>query len=229
MQVKKYHSKVVSILNPLNGIYTIEFESLDGKYKYNPGQFLHLALDQEYDGSGQWPESRCFSIQSNPNENTLRLTYSVKGKFTRLMEEHLNCGTDVWLKMPYGNLFSQCHNKVNTVFIAGGTGITPFLSLFTDLTFSEYINPVLYAGFRFESMNLYHEQINYSKKINKSLKVYFSYQDKNGILDIERIHKENDKNTSFFISGPPIMIKSFNSFLITKGLNTEQIKIDDWE
>ena len=81
MLVKKYRSKLINS-NPFEGIYTLEFESLNGKYKYYPGQFLHLALDQDYDGSGQWPESRCFSMQSNPDQKTIKITYAVKGRFT---------------------------------------------------------------------------------------------------------------------------------------------------
>jgi ferredoxin-NADP reductase len=49
MIIKKYRVRVSSIINPLEGVYTLEFESLNGKFKYAPGQFLHLALDAEYD------------------------------------------------------------------------------------------------------------------------------------------------------------------------------------
>ena len=131
MLAKKYKSIVVSILNPFSGIYTVEFASERGNYKYLPGQFLHIALDEDYDGSSQWPDSRCFSMQSNPIEETIKITYAVKGVFTHQMEQQLMVGSEVWLKLPYGDLFTQPHNKTNTVFIAGGTGITPFLSLFT--------------------------------------------------------------------------------------------------
>ena len=88
----------------------MEFKSL-GRYKYYPGQFLHLAIDHEYDGSGQWPESRCFSMQSNPDEKTIKITYAVKGRFTKQMEEKLKIGSEVWLKLPYGDLFTQPHKK----------------------------------------------------------------------------------------------------------------------
>ena len=148
MVVKKYLSQIISINNPLHDLYTIEFKSLDSKYKYSPGQFLHLAIDTEYDNTNQWPDSRCFSMQSNPDEETIRITYAVKGRFTKQMEQQLRVGSEVWLKLPYGDLFTQPHNKINTVFIAGGTGITPFLSLFTHRSFKEYINPHIYLGFR---------------------------------------------------------------------------------
>src|SRR3989339_1953531 len=121
--VKKYKATVVEINNPLPDIFTISF-SCDKKFQYNPGQFLHLALD-ESDGIGQWPESRCFSMQSSPNEKTLKITFAVKGNYTKRIAHELQEGKKVWLKLPYGDLFSQDHSLINCVFIAGGTGITP--------------------------------------------------------------------------------------------------------
>jgi ferredoxin-NADP reductase len=226
MLIKKYKSEIIKIYYQLPGIITIEFKSLGGGYKYFPGQFLHLTADVNYDGIGQWPESRCFSIQSNPDEDTIKITYSVKGNFTRHLEQNLKVGFEVWLKLPYGNLFTQIHNKVNTVFIAGGTGITPFLSLFTHKSFTEYTNPKIYIGFRSEVYNIYKTDLDRSCNSSRLVKTF--YEDTDGQLDIEQILLENDKICDFFISGPPAMIKSFKSYLKTSGLPEDQIKTDDW-
>jgi ferredoxin-NADP reductase len=226
--VKKYPAKVFAVHNKIDGVYTVELESLGKPFKYEPGQFLHLALD-EYDPSGQWPESRCFSIQSAPGEDLIRITFAVKGQYTIRMQKELVPGKEITIKLPYGDLFSQDHIKVNTVFISGGTGITPYLSLFTSSDFSAYEKPVLYAGFRNEEMNLYSEHIKTAHSINNNLIVHYVYQDREGILDIEKIYNASDKGSSFFISGPPVMIKSFKDYLLNKGLKADQIKTDDWE
>lgn len=227
MLAKKYPSELISIVNPFEGIYTLEFKSLTGKFKYHPGQFLHITLDSDYDGSGQWPESRCFSIQSNPNEETIRITYSVKGTFTRQMEKELRTGANVWLKLPYGDLFTQPHDKTNTVFVAGGTGITPFLSLFTHEAFNQYINPRIYLGFRSTVYNIYHDELNRLQNSSASIKSY--YEDGNGMIDIQQVYHENGPNSNYFISGPPAMIKIFKETLINKGIPASNILTDDWE
>lgn len=231
MLAKKYRSIIKSISNPFSGIYTLEFQSLGSKYKYLPGQFLHLALDAEYDGVGQWPESRCFSMQSNPTDETIKITYAVKGAFTKQMEETLKPGSEVWLKLPYGDLFQQLHNKTNTVFIAGGTGITPFLSLFTHESFNEYINPKIYLGFRTKAYNIYQSDLerscNSSRSLSGFVKLY--YEDEAGMLDITQIFDENDIESNYFISGPPVMIKTFKHTLITKGVPAGNVLTDDWE
>ena len=226
--VKKYISKVVSIQNTIEGVYTIEFESLGKPFKYDAGQFLHLAID-EYDPSMQWPDSRCFSMQSAPNEEFIRITYAAKGQFTNRMQQVLKVGSEVTLKLPYGDLFSQEHNKSKTVFIAGGTGITPYLSLFTHTSFLNYSKPVLYAGFRDRGMNLYSQELEVAKQINQGVKVHIVYQDIDGILDINKILIENGNDASYFISGPPVMIKTFKQFLIMNGVPEEKVLTDDWE
>lgn len=227
MLAKKYPSELISIINPFEEIYTLEFKSLAGKFKYHPGQFLHLALDTDYDGSGQWPESRCFSMQSNPNDDTIRITYSVKGAFTKQMEKELIPGTNVWLKLPYGDLFSQPHNKTNTVFIAGGTGITPFLSLFTHESFNEYIQPRIYLGFRSEAYNIYNNELSRLQNSSSLMKLY--YENKSGLINIQELFSENDSDSNYFISGPPAMIKAFKQSLINKGIPISNVLTDDWE
>jgi len=226
--VKKYSSEIVSLKSTIDGVYTIEFRSLDKPFKYSPGQFLHLAID-EYDPAGQWPDSRCFSMQSSPNEELIKITYAVKGQFTTRMQQELKAGSEVTLKLPYGDLFTQPHYKKNTVVIAGGTGITRFLSLFNHASFAGYTNPVLYAGFRNQAMNVYSAELEFAQKINPTLKLISVYQDNGGMLNINEIFKTTHKQSSFFISGPPIMIKTFKLVLIDNGVPTNQILTDDWE
>ncbi len=227
MLQKKYKSEIISIQNPFEGIYTLEFAPLHGKYKFLPGQFLHVALDEDYDGSGQWPESRCFSMQSNPNEETIRITYAVKGEFTQQMERELKVGSEVWLKLPYGDLFTQVHNKTNTVFIAGGTGITPFLSLFTHESFNEYINPRIYLGFRSKEYNIYESDL--ERSCNSSKFVKSVYENEVGVLNIQEIFYTNGSSANYFISGPPAMIKIFKNTLIENGVPAGNVLTDDWE
>ncbi|MGE0088165.1 MAG: FAD-dependent oxidoreductase [Bacteroidales bacterium] len=224
MLAKKYKSEVVSISNPFNGIYSLEFKSLGRKFKFQPGQFLHLAIDSEYDGIGQWPDSRCFSMQSNPNNDTIKITYAVNGSFTKDMEQTLKPGSEVWLKLPYGDLFQQPHSKVDTVFIAGGTGITPFLSLFTHESFQDYINPSVYLGYRSEKYFIYNDELE-----EAGIKPILFFEDINGLIDIDKIVQESNTNSIYFISGPPLMIKTFKGKLIEKKISSKNILTDDWE
>lgn len=224
MQIKKYLSQVDAIQNPFPGIYTLVLSSLGKPFKFFPGQFLHLAIDSEYDGIGQWPDSRCFSIQSSPDEQTIKITYSAKGNFTKKMEQHLQPKSKVWLKLPYGNLFTQPHHKENCVFIAGGTGITPFLSLFNHSSFNEYINPSIYLGFKSPEFNIYQEEL---KLLKERTSIF--YENEVGQIDRTKIFENHGANSCYFISGPPMMIKSFKEFLLEQNVPATHLLTDDWE
>lgn len=229
MIVKKYKATIEKIESVIEGVYTLTFLSNGRKFQYVPGQFLHIAIDSEYDGSGQWPDSRCFSIQTSPEEEYLKITYAVKGDFTEKMEEVLKEGGEVWLKLPYGELFELGHDTNNTVFISGGTGITPYLSLFTDSSFVDYQNPVLYAGYKNKDFNIYTKELNKASIINSKFKINNVYENEVGMLNIEKIYKENGNTPSYFISGPPIMINLFKQKLIAFGVADSNLYTDEWE
>lgn len=226
--IKKYKAEVISKLNPAPDLFFLEFISHSGTFRFSPGQFLHLALD-EYDSSFAWPESRCFSIQTPPQNEFLRITFSVKGSFTQRMANEIKVGQIIDLKMPFGDLFNQNHNKYHTIFISGGTGITPFLSLFNDQLFSEYKNPKLFAGFRYRELNLYSSEIESALQINPNLKIKYVYQNEEGIININDVYKSAKTNASFFISGPLLMINTFRTRLIELGINENRIISDNWE
>lgn len=218
---------MVNVENIIDGISTVNFRSLSGNFKYAPGQFMHLALDL-YDPSTCWPESRCFSMQSSPVDEYLKMTYAIKGEFTTKMAKELKPGRKVSIKMPYGELFIQKHSKENTVFIAGGTGITPFLSLFTDSSFSNYKNPRLYFGIKHEKHNLYQSALDASCRINPTFLFRIIEENKKGFLDIDRIHKKNGNSTDYFLSGPPVMIDVFKTFLVKQGVPPDHVFSDTW-
>lgn len=168
-------------------------------------------------------------MQSSPYEELLKITYSVKGQFTKRMVDELKSGKKVWLKMPYGDLFQQQHNNENTIFIAGGTGITPYLSLFTSSDFTGYKNPKLYFGVRNNSFDIYEEELKKAKEINRSLEIYKKIEEKDGMLNIENIVSIEGNGSDYFISGPSIMIKNFKKYLIENNIPEQNIKTDDWE
>ena len=228
MIVKKYRSEVVAVDNPVAGIRTVTLRPLEKAYRYNPGQFLHLALD-EYDPARPWPESRCFSMQSSPDQETIKITFAVKGKFTERMALELAPGKVLHVKLPYGDLFSADHDRQRSVFVAGGTGLTPFLSLFTSEEFAAYGEPRLYFGVRSAAHHLYAADLEKAAALNPSFRPRLRNEEEDGRLDIDGIFAENGPSAVYFISGPPAMIRIFKARLAESGVPAERIRTDDWE
>ena len=57
----------------------------------------------------------------------------------------------------------------------------------------------------------------------------YYYEDIDGIPNIQTIFNENGKGSTYFISGPPVMIKSFKKYLVENGVQEDNVVTDDWE
>jgi len=202
--------------------------------KFHPGQFLHLALD-EYSPDRQWPESRVFSIASSPSERSreLAVTLSVKGRFTERIFQTLEEGAECWLKLPYGHFLFPPERHL--VLIAGGVGITPYLSLLKQMLEEKSEQAVsLCYGVRSSEHYLFGELLDRceAELPNFEKTVYCedgSLPCNQGGLDIDAIHAAAPQNSLFYLSGPPVMITVFKNRLRDLGVEPECIRVDDWE
>ncbi len=234
----KVQVEVTELIHHTDSVSTIGMKPLSRMPRFKPGQFLHLTLS-DYDPSAQWPESRVFSISSSPkNKAQISITYAVKGRYTTKMFDEIKLGSKLWLKFPYGS-FLEVPDASDHILVAGGTGITPFLSiLLYGIDVNSEKNYKLYYGIRTPDQNFFNETL---KEIDQKLKnfnmtVYCENSAENsefteGIIDIEDIYNKcaDMENPAFYLSGPVEMIKNFNSFLKGKGVSEEKIIIDDWE
>jgi NAD(P)H-flavin reductase len=230
---------VVTYLKRITETLTvIELQPLKRLPKYKPGQFLHLTLDY-YDPAKNWPESRVFSIANyDPEVKTLRIIYSVKGKYTKLMNDNLQENQQVWVKMPYGD-FTFNSITDNMIFIAGGTGITPFLSYLESIKYKiPDKNIWLFYGAKEKNCMVGEELIDNIVLVNPRFKVkkYLEYKSGNeryemGKLEADKILEELQSigEADFYISGPPEMIQYFKQSIIDAGIKQEFIHIDACE
>ncbi len=223
----KFRAIVSKIISHGEGVYTVDFSLKNGIARFKPGQFLHLTLDEFDPSTGFWPESRVFSIASVPGEGQVQIVYSVKGVYTKRMSMELAEGKYVWLKFPYGDFIIEKYlqNARKIFMIAGGTGISPFVPFLRTYSKDKYNVPlILYYGIRNENFYLYKEVI---ESIANKIEVNIV----KGPMDINSISLNivSNPNTKSFISGPPLMIKSFKDTLISKGFDSGNIIIDEWE
>lgn len=202
--------------------------------KFHAGQFLHLALD-EYRPDASWPESRVFSIASSPAERAheLAVTVSVKGRFTERMFNTLENGAECWLKLPYGEFLFPPDRHL--ILIAGGVGITPYLSLLKQMIEEKSTQAVtLYYGVRSAEYYLFGELLSRCKVGLPDFRETVYCEDgsvpgEKGNLDIDAIYASAPDDSIFYLSGPPAMIESFKRRLLDLGVGSERIRVDDWE
>jgi NAD(P)H-flavin reductase len=168
---QKLRCQVQKITDHGDHVYTVDLVPERPLPRFKPGQFLHLTLD-DYDPSSFWPESRIFSIASSPAQrNHLKISYSVKGKYTTRMENELQEDRMVWVKLPYGDFVIQDAN--NVALLAGGTGITAFISFIDGLTNEFHNNIFLAYGARKPELLLYRDLIDAKAEANKGFHAFY--------------------------------------------------------
>lgn len=244
---KKILAFVKAITKHGEGVYEVQFRTEGQVPHYKAGQFLHLTVD-EYDPTGGfWPESRVFSIASRSGDELVTIVYSVKGLYTRHIEERLAVGQEVWIKLPYGDFIieSRVKDGSDVILVAGGTGISPFVPYLEGLTESSGAERCvrLYYGLKSSDQFLFGDMLDrcwkdksfdlqiWLESESRELKGFPDIETKHGRLDADRILEESKDllTPDFFLSGPPTMIISFKASLLAKGLNAEKIHIDEWE
>ena len=152
-------------------VYTVDLAPEWPLPRFKPGQFLHLALDS-YDPSGFWPESRVFSIASSPAQrNDLRISYSVRGRYTSRMENELHEGRMVWVKLPYGDFVIR--DLGNVALLAGGTGITAFTAFLENLMPEHPSKVYLIYGARNRNLLIYRDMIENQVNLIPKLKTFY--------------------------------------------------------
>ena len=204
--------------------------------RFRAGQFLHLALDP-YDPSGFWPESRVFSIASSPAQrDEIRVTYAVHGRFTERMEREAVEGCGVWIKLPYGEFVIDSRNDI--VLLAGGTGVTAFTAFLEDVPPAAEQSITLAYGARTADLLIYRDVVERCAQRTPSVSVLYFAEDTRagagcitGRVSVDSVWRtlRRPLSTTFYISGPPAMLKGIAADLRARHVAPENIRIDAWE
>jgi ferredoxin-NADP reductase len=98
---------------------------LEGRpIKHNPGQFLIIQLARK----GRVSESQPFTISASPGWDRPCISVKSAGDFTSTIKD-TTTSDKAYIDAPYGVFSYLNHDAPNLVFIAGGIGITPFMSM----------------------------------------------------------------------------------------------------
>src|SRR5665213_1716250 len=93
---------------------------------YEPGQYAAISFMH----NNRPTPARCFSITSSPTEQgLLQFGIRVHGNFTKTAMQSLIPGSKVIIEGPFGNFVFNAERDRSALMLAGGIGITPFISM----------------------------------------------------------------------------------------------------
>jgi predicted ferric reductase len=194
--------------------------------KHRAGQFLFVRFPHDKELN----ESHPFTISSAPAEDVLRLTIKASGNFTRDLFSRLKEGTDAIVEGAYG-MFNYKTGGPKQIWIAGGIGLTPFLSFVRDMDGDLQHHVDLYYTVRHPEESIFEEELKAGAAKNPRLKVHIRYSAKDGSLTVEDIVKNAGGNMSgydIYLCGPLPMMQAFEKKFIDLGLPKRNIHYEEF-
>jgi len=209
---------IVDKINKLNNnVLEIVLKPEKAIKNYKSGQFIFASFKQK-----GLKEYHPFTISSSPSEKNLRLTIKELGDFTEKLG-NLKIGTRVFVEGPYGKFY--LNKNFEQIWIAGGIGITPFLSMARHLKPEKNID-------LFYSVNDIKDAVfadELKKLSNKNFKVHFIYTSKEKKLDVNYIMKKTGfKDKEILICGPVGMMVDLKKQFLDKGVNKNKIHMEEF-
>lgn len=118
--------KIVKVVKESSDTTSIFFSGPDMERfkKRKPGQFASIRIFRD----GGWSEPHPFTLSCAPGEDALRMTIKKAGAFTSAIPD-IAPGTPIQCSGPFGQFCRDIDSRKEIVMIAGGVGITPFLSV----------------------------------------------------------------------------------------------------
>lgn len=232
---RRHAYRVIEIRNETPDVWTIKFAPPEGekRYDYLPGQFHFIKLYRE---RGLPVEEHPFTISSSPTEKGfVSSTIKESGDFTATISQ-TKPGDIVSVQGPYGRFSYVFHpEEGELVFIAGGVGITPLMSMLRHMrdTRAEKDVILLYGSktendivFRDELAEIESDKHLRLKVVHILSKPGDDWSGETGYVDrgkIERFCDGGLENKAFYICGPPVMLDSILQALSALGVSEERV------
>lgn len=199
------------------------------RYKqWVPGMFMQISLKRK-SASEPWLDSRAFSFASWGSDKATILVRK-EGNFTKALISKAKEGLTTSVRYPFGNFLLKSDR--NKIFIAGGAGVSVFLS------FLDYLNAKNYTT---ETVLFFHS----ARKESESLGKIYTKSVANNVLLRQFITDKNDpdytgrftirallnsvkdkNNFEFYVCGPPEFNNYWSEELKVFGIMP---KLEQWE
>jgi len=217
-----YDYVVADVQRP-NDVTIDVFLEPDGRaLTFEPGQFIFLA----FGGTNGW-ERHPFTVASAPSAGRLEVSIRALGDYTRDLRENLQPGTPAKIAGPFG-AFDFRHGGQQQIWIAGGVGITPFISWIRSLPEDFDREVAFYYSVNHADEALYGDEITAAARAHPGLRPHLVDSSVDGYLTADQALADLDdaSRASVYMCGPPAMMTAMADGFRSHGIPRSQIR---WE
>lgn len=228
--IRKYKYQITGVEVAGGGVTHLTMMPVDMPMSYKAGQFVFIRILDAPAQTGVNKEWHPFTISSNPSDNSLRLSIKGLGDYTNQLSK-VQVGATVEVEGAYGKFTYSNYKNKNQIWVAGGIGITPFLSMAKDLPNTDY-KIDLYYSVKTASELLDWRALNEMAVFKKpDFKIYpFVADQQEGYLGVDYIeqHSGSLKDKDIFICGPPPMMASLRKQFKDKSVPGTSIHTEEF-
>jgi predicted ferric reductase len=195
---------------------------------YQPGQFVFVNFNDRSVGLEQHP----FSLTSSPEEKDLKFAIKNLGDYTRNVK-NISRGTIAKVEGPYGKFSYFNFRSKKQIWIAGGIGITPFMSMARHLAEQKNLaayNIDLYYCVRDKAEMVLWDELRAISQTHAGFRLLDFCSGERGMINAKIISELSgglgDKD--ILLCGPPPMMRALKEQFRQLGVNKNNIHSEEF-
>lgn len=196
-------------------------------FSFLPGQHLYVEVEPE--------RGKPFSIVAAPEEDHLQFATVIRDRsdFKQDLDD-FEPNDELIVSGPYGEFVLEGEEKIG--LIAGGIGITPYMSMLRHIVESgSGIDVVLLHSCTSQARTPFKDELDALDRRHANIKVVTTLTDEEwngetGRIDADFIgtHAEDAESRTWFASGPPKMVQAMNTMLKNE-CSVDDVKLDEFD
>ncbi len=218
--MEKHHIKVKSVEKATHDVLRIKTKKPKG-FQFKPGQATDVTINK----TGWQDKKNPFTFTSLPDEDLLEFTIKTYPSHKGVTNELLNLQRNDELII--SDAWGTINYKGEGVFIAGGAGVTPFISIFRHLQAQNKIgaNKLIFANKT--KADIINEN-EFSEMLGENFVNILSNEEADnyahGYITKDFLKQQaQDLNQYFYVCGPQPMMDAIEKHLSDLGVNKELI------
>jgi ferredoxin-NADP reductase len=234
-----YGPRLLNRVEVAEGTMAFHFEK-PPHFDFKPGQSADLTLSNppETDAEGN---TRTFSIASPSFENELIFATRMRNTAFKRSLKKISLGTEVKIDSPMGSFTLHRNSSKPAVFLAGGIGITPFISIVRQADHDRLPHRLhLFCSNRRPEDTPFLDTLQMMEKSNLNFQLVCTmtempqskseWKGETGLINQEMLsrHLTSLHGPIYYVAGPPAMVAGMRKMLVAAGVDEDDIRTEDF-
>jgi ferredoxin-NADP reductase len=234
----EYQTRLLGRTNVAEGTMAFQFEK-PHDFVFRAGQYIELTLtDSEPGPSNGWSHS--FSIASSPFDEELLVTTRVRNTAFKQALSSLRIGSRARMEGPMGSFSLHNNTARPAVFLAGGIGIAPFLSMLSLAAREKLRHPIVlfYANRHLEDaafidtlwkLERANPRFRFVPTLTRAA-TSGGWKGETGHVSSKMLlaHLRTLRGPIYYIAGPPTMVAATRRTLSAAGVDEDDIRTEEF-